>query len=297
MTHTTVVVPVWDGYVAGLLSRALVTLTSQDSPAQVLIVDNASTAALPELDGLQVVRSARRLSLGAARNLGLAHVSTPNVIFWDADDEMLPGTIRFLEAAIDRDSRLSAFAAAIIEGRSGARHRWPRRWVGRLMQRPRLFAAIDCVWSLYPSTGATIMRTELVRDAGGYADAESGEDWCLGVSLAFRGRIGWSERAGRIYSPDERSVWARHMSGRHQLEHARVVRRRISEDAGIAAWARTALPLIAIAQRAAIAAHLALAGARQRSGLGGSASRTVAPPQRDEPEPERDDQRGHQQQR
>ena len=56
------------------------------------------------------------------------------------------------------------------------------------------------------------MRTELARTAGGYADAESGEDWCLGVSLAFRGRIGWSERPGRVYRLHPRSVWARHMT-------------------------------------------------------------------------------------
>src|SRR5262249_28807543 len=121
-----------------------------------------------------------------------------------------------------------------------------------------VFALVDCIWSLYPSTGATIMRTDLVRRAGGYGDAESGEDWCLGVSLAFRGRIGWSERPGRIYRLDSESVWARHMTARHQIEHARNVRQRIREDPGIAVWARAALPLIAVGQSAAIGAHFLL---------------------------------------
>ncbi len=187
---------------------------------------------------------------------------TPYVIFWDADDEMLPGTLDFLQSEIESDRRLAAFGAAIVEDPSGSRHRWPRHWMPALARWPRLFALTDCVWSLYPSTGSTIMQTELARRAGGYGDAESGEDWCLGVSLAFRGRIGWSERPGRIYSLDEGSVWARHMTARHQLDHARTVRLRIREDSGIPAWARRALPLIALAQYAAIAAHVVVAGLR-----------------------------------
>jgi glycosyltransferase involved in cell wall biosynthesis len=260
--NTTVVIPVWDDYVAGFLSRGLVSLQKQEPAVRIVIVDNASTAELPQLEAVEVVRSPRRLSLGAARNLGLERVSTPHVIFWDADDEMLPGTLAFLEAAIGSDPGLVAFAAAIVEDAGGIRHRWPRKWVSRLVRAPTLFALIDCVWSLYPSTGATIMRTALVSEAGGYWDAESGEDWCLGVSLAFRGRIGWSERPGRIYSLDAESVWARHMTARHQLDHARAVRQRLREDPAVPSWVRATLPAIALGQYAAILAHLGVAAAR-----------------------------------
>jgi glycosyltransferase involved in cell wall biosynthesis len=260
--QTTVVLAVWDEYVAGLVSVALNSLRGQDAAGPVVVVDNASTIELPELEGVEMVRSPRRLSLGAARNLGLAHVKTPYVVFWDADDEMLPGTLRFLQEAISSDPGLVAFGAAIVEDVSGSRHRWPRPWMPALARWPTLFALTDCVWSLYPSTGSTIMQTEPARGAGGYGDAESGEDWCLGVSLAFRGRIGWSERPGRIYSLDEGSVWASHMTARHQLHHARNVRLRIREDPGVAGWARSSLPLIALAQCAAIAAHVLVAGLR-----------------------------------
>lgn len=260
--QTTVVLPVWDGYVAGLLAVALPSVWAQAVAAEIVVVDNASATALPELERVEIARSARRLSLGSARNFGLERVATPYVVFWDADDEMLPGTLAFLEQSIGSDPRLAAFGAAIVEDPSGARHRWPRHWMPALARAPALFALIDCIWSLYPSTGATIMRTELVRAAGGYWDAESGEDWCLGVSLAFRGRVGWSERPGRIYSLDEDSVWARHMTARDQLDHARNVRGRIREDRGIAAWARAALPAIAAGQFAAISAHTLVAKAR-----------------------------------
>jgi hypothetical protein len=129
---------------------------------------------------------------------------------------------------------------------------------------PTLFALLDSMWSLYPTTGATILRTELARAAGGYADADSGEDWCLGVSLAFRGRVGWSERPGRVYRLHPQSVWALHMTPRHQLGHAKMVRCRIRTDSGIASLARAMLPLIALGQYGAVLAHVVFSAVRGR---------------------------------
>lgn len=270
VAQTTVVLPVWDGYVGNRLTEALASVAGQEVLAAIVLVDNASEVEIPEVPGVRVVRSARRLTLGEARNLGLAHVTTPYVVVWDADDVMLPGTLSFLQDAVEADLGLTAFGAAIVEDPSATRHRWPRRWIPVLARRPALFALLDAIWSLYPTTGATIMRTEVVRAAQGYASAEAGEDWCLGVSLAFRGRIGWSERPGRIYRIHDESTWARHMNARHQLQHARAVRHRIRSDAGIAEWARLALPLIQLGQYLAILGHVVMDTARRerRSRLG-----------------------------
>ena len=260
---TTVVLTVWDAYVGERLTEAIASLREQSAPVRIVVVDNASDVALPPLRGVDVVRSAQRLTLGAARNLGVSTVTTPYVVVWDADDLMLPGTIAFLESAIGADPGVAAFATAIIEEPSGARHRWPRSWIGSLVGAPPVFAALHAVWSLYPTTGATIMRTALVTAAGGYSDTESGEDWCLGVSLAFRGRIGWSERPGRIYRIHDQSVLARHMTAAHLRRHARAVRARIREDTGVPAWMSVSLPLVALGQYAAIAAHVAIAALRR----------------------------------
>jgi len=258
---TTVLVPVWNEYVRWL-AQAVATVGAQGVAARIVVVDNASDVPLPDLPGVSAVTSPRRLTLGAARNLGLEHVTTPYVVMWDADDTMLPGTLGFLQAAIRSDPRLVAFGTAIVEAPSGRRHRWPRRWVAALARFPAIFALLDCVWSLYPTTGATIMRTELARSAGGYSEAESGDDWCLGVSLAFRGRVGWSERPGRTYRLHPHSVWSRSMTVPDLLRHARAVRERIRSDSGIAGWARAALPLIAVGQYVSILGHVAVAGAR-----------------------------------
>lgn len=261
---TTVVIPVWDEYVAELLPQALASIQGQDVTAQIVVVDNASAVSVGELDDVTVVKAPSRVPLGTARNLGLAQTKTPYVLFWDADDLMLPGTLAFLEGQIAADPGLAAFGAAIIEAPSGRRHRWPRRWVAVLMRARRTFSFIHCVWSLYPTTGATIIKTELAKATGGFSDKDSGDDWCFGVSLVFRGRIGWSERPGRLYPRRPGSIWARYGTVGFLFRHAQVVRDRIRDDTGVPGWVKGLRPVIALAQWAAILAHEALERLRRR---------------------------------
>lgn len=242
---------VWGEYAGAPLDAALGTLRAQDVPVRIVLVDNASEAPVAQRPETEIVRSSRRLALGAARNLGIERVTTPFLVMWDADDEMLPGTIAVLERGM-AEPGLAAYGAAILEGPNGPRHRWPRPWIRTLVRRPLLLRIVHSVWSVYPATGATIMRTELVRDAGGYPPTDSGEDWVLGVSLAFRGRLGWTERPGRLYRRHADSVWALRSDPRHLRGHAHEVRRRIREDAAIGGGWRSALPLIAVAQHAAV---------------------------------------------
>lgn len=264
-TNTSIVIPVWDGYAGALFKEALISLREQRTPFHLIVVDNASQASLPALEGdFEVVRTSQRLSLGAARNVGLSRVDTPFVIFWDADDVMLAGTLAKLERAISADAGLVLYGMAIREAPSGLRHRWPRPWLGRLVRFPRLLALIHCVWSLFPTTGATIIRSEAARAGGGFSDADSGEDWCLGASLAFRGRIGWSEEFGRIYRLYPQSVWARHLTIAHQRQHARALRRRLREDSGVPGWVQRLSPLLWLAQSSALAAHALVVAARKR---------------------------------
>src|SRR3954447_2115667 len=114
-----VVVPVWDRYVDRFLDRALASLTTQDGGVELIVVDNASQAPVrPNDDRVIVVRTPTRLSCGAARNFGLAHVRAPLVVMWDADDVMLPGTISSLRNGIEGDARLVAHAEAILDSDS-----------------------------------------------------------------------------------------------------------------------------------------------------------------------------------
>lgn len=263
-------IPVWDRYAGPRLIEAVESIRAQDRAVRLLVVDNASTVPLPDFPDARVIRSSRRLTLGAARNLGLAQVDSANVIFWDADDVMEPGTVAFLEDQLSADRALLAFGAAIIEEPSGLRHRWPRRWIGRVVSHPRLFALIDCVWSMFPTTGATVMRTDAVRACGGYADADSGEDWSLGSALLFRGRVGWSERPGRRYLQHQESQWDSYGGAAHQLVNAAAVRRRLAADDGVPRRVRAAMPLVGLAQGAAIGAHLLASLLRRAVGARGA---------------------------
>jgi glycosyltransferase involved in cell wall biosynthesis len=269
----TIVLPVWDAYVHRL-PEALASIQSQDASAKIILVDNASRTRLPPLDPggdeIEVVRSGRRLTAGGARNLGLSAVGTSYVIFWDADDEMCPGTLRLLHESIEQDQGLTTFVTAILESRSGPRHRWPRLWMRGLARLPRVFALANAVWPLYPTTGSAIMRTSLVKDAGGCADLDRGEDALLAASLAFRGRVGFSPHPGRIYRRHARSLSADALSLRESLAQRRAVRMRLREDRGVPAFAKRLLPAIALLQFVAVfllrPAIIAARGAKRRAG-------------------------------
>ncbi len=241
--RTTVVVPVWDDYVSERLEQALQSVRAQQTPPPpVVVVDNASAVTRPTLPGAWVLRAPKRLTLGAARNLGLTRVETPYVIFWDADDVMLDGTLSFLEAAISAGPAVVAFGTAVLDEASGRRHRWPRRRIKRLVRSPHRFAFLNAIWSLYPSTGSTIMRTDAVRAAGGYSDADSG---------LVPGRIPRLPRPFRLErtarSPLPRPPWIDHGEA-HVPARSDPPRRRgpprIRTDPGIPEWARRSLPLL-----------------------------------------------------
>jgi len=248
----TVVIPVWDDYVS-YLSDAVESVRRNSPDAPIVIVDNASRTEVPELEGCTIVSTERRLSAGAARNVGLQHVDTELVLFLDADDMLLDGTLGFMRSRIDADPAMSISATAILDGETGERHRSPRRFVARLAQRPRLFAVADSVWSLLPLQGCAVMRTSQVRESGGYADANLGEDWVLAVALAFQGRVDLSDRLGRLYRPTPGSLLrSAGRTPREFAESAGRVRERLRSDPGVPRWARALLPLIALFQLGAI---------------------------------------------
>jgi glycosyltransferase involved in cell wall biosynthesis len=247
----TVVIPVWDSYM-DLLSEAVESVRRNAPEVPVVVVDNASSAPVPELNGCQVVRSPRRLSLGAARNLGLEQVATEYVLFLDADDMLLDGALDFLLGRISSDGELAISASSILDGDTGERHRTPRRFVARLVRWPRVFALADSIWSLLPIQGCAILRTRQVREAGGYPDADLGDDWVLAVSLAWRGRVEVSERLSRYYRSTEGSIAGRAWTRQELRANALLVRERMRRDPGVPGWAMTLLPLVAALQLAAI---------------------------------------------
>jgi glycosyltransferase involved in cell wall biosynthesis len=261
-SNTTVVIPVWGEYLRWL-PRAVSSLREQEVPLRLVIVLNDPAASVPDLADAEVIRTDTQLTLGAARNLGLASVTTPYVVFWDADDVAMPGALGFLEQAMAGDRRLVAFAMAIEEAESRRRHRWPRRRISWMVRHPHLLALVHTIWSQFPTTGATMMRAEAARAGGGFSDEDSGDDWCLGVSLAFRGRVGWSERPGRLYHRHSNSIWSSYFTIRHQRRHAQVVRHRVWRDPAVPWWVKALIPVTWFGQNAALTAHSLVSLARR----------------------------------
>jgi glycosyltransferase involved in cell wall biosynthesis len=247
----TVVIPVWDDYVR-YLDTAVDSVRRTDPDASIVVVDNASANPVTPPPGASVVRAPRRLSVGAARNLGLEQVETPYVAVLDADDELLPGALEFLRSRLDADPSVTVSAMSIVDEQTGKRHRFPRRPVARLTRWRRAFALLHSVWSLYPIQGCALLRTDEVRAAGGYPDAEWGDDWVLAVSLAFRGGVEIFERPGRRYRHNPGSLWRRGRGAGDMLRAAHLVRDRLRGDPGVPRWARALVPLIAVAQVVAV---------------------------------------------
>jgi glycosyltransferase involved in cell wall biosynthesis len=250
----TVVIPVWDGYIE-FVADAVESVRRNAPKAPIVVVDNASSIPVPELEGCQVVRSSRRLSEGSARNLGLDLVNSQFVAFLDADDLLLDAALAYMHGRLTADAGLSVSACSILDGATGERHRNPRQFAARLARWPRAFALVNSIWSLLPIPGSAVLRTDQVRTAGGYADSDLGEDWDLAVSLAWRGRVEISPKLGRYYRATAGSPGRRARSPSELRAIAGRVRARLRSDSAVPHWAKALLPVIALLQLIAI--HLA----------------------------------------
>jgi glycosyltransferase involved in cell wall biosynthesis len=247
----TVVIPVWDDYVE-FLGDAVESVRGNAPDAPIVVVDNASSVPVPALEGTEVVRSSKRLSEGAARNLGLDRVETEYVMFLDADDMLLDGALEEMLSPLDSDPRVVVSAASILDGQTGERHRNPRPLAARLARWPRAFALADSVWSLLPIQGCAVLRSEQVRASGAYADTDLGEDWDLAAVLAWRGRVVISERLGRFYRSSPGSSDRRARTSPELRASARRLRRRLRRDRSVPGWARALIPVVAVLQLAVI---------------------------------------------
>lgn len=138
----------------------------------VVIADDHSGRALPDLPGVEatITRHRQTMGPGAARNTGLTEVQTPYVLPLDADDQLMPGAVEALLAAARPDRIVYG---DVLLGQ--VRHR----------QQVELYPLIcglnvPTVTALYP--------TEAVRQAGGWPEHMGGlEDVDLWISLLERG--------------------------------------------------------------------------------------------------------------
>lgn len=86
------VIPVWNDQAA--LTQLLDQVCQMDIFEQVVVIDDGSDVpvVLPALPGIDVhlVRNAVARGAGPARNIGLEHITTQHVLFFDSDDQVTP---------------------------------------------------------------------------------------------------------------------------------------------------------------------------------------------------------------
>lgn len=247
----TAVIPVWGPYV-DWLPAAIAALREGEGSLRILVVDNASQPPVRVPEGVDLLCLENRVTLGAARTAGLAAASTSWVMFWDADDTAVPGSIaRLLDQARSAPRGVSAIVGGIVDARTGAAHHWPRPWTFRLSGQPRLFLLIHSIWSLFPTVGAAVLRRDALHQGGGFPDSETGDDWVAGLSLAARGRIVFDPRPARRYGRHPGSVSATWTSS-DLVMHGGLARRRLADDPAVSRATAPLLPLIAAAQWVAV---------------------------------------------
>lgn len=176
----TVVVPTFQ--MGSTLPATLASVLTQSVPPdQVIVVDDGSTddtvERVRELPQVCLIRQANR-GTSAARNAGIAAVTSPYLAFVDADDVWHPRAAEVLLAAI------TTSRAAVVSGRgvpfqyTGA-PAWPRLDQGEV-------SLLDLRRLLHRSmlvNSATIYRTEVLRSVGGFDESLRA---CVDLDVALR---------------------------------------------------------------------------------------------------------------
>jgi glycosyltransferase involved in cell wall biosynthesis len=173
---------------AATIARAV--LSVRDEADAIVLVDDGSTDATVSVareaggDTLSVVT---RMTpdgsggpLGATRELGLRHVTTPFAAWLDADDEFVPGRIGRLSDALRRGADVVADETSLVDGLTGA----PLRdvplpeWVRDDVAPARLFAR-----NALPAIGLVGFRTAAWQRLGYDETLHGAED----VDILLRG--------------------------------------------------------------------------------------------------------------
>src|SRR3954471_19707847 len=157
-------------------------------PRELVVVDGGSEPALPwpaefdDVPGVRLLRLERTVGRGAARNLGMAALSSAWVAFLDDDDVWHPEKTRIQLAALHATPGIAALGTGFRV--------WTRPVaIGVPPASDRMARALLESFGLCTST--VIARREALLAAGGFAeDLERCEDWDLWLRLADRHELG-----------------------------------------------------------------------------------------------------------
>ena len=204
----TVVIPAYNR--ERMLARALGSaLAQQPEPAEVIVVDDASTdgtAAVAEEMGARVIRHEHNSGEGAARNSGLASARREWIALLDSDDEWLPGHL----AALWRGRGDHVLVATSAMRRAGGPQ--PDRLHGPAGRRPLLLRSPADI--LFPENPVPVSAVMFRREAAGKAGWYSPLPHCADFDYLLR----LLEHGTGIVLPDVGSIYHVHTG---QVSHQR----------------------------------------------------------------------------
>jgi glycosyltransferase involved in cell wall biosynthesis len=174
---------------AAFLRDAIDSVVRQTYPyVQIIVVDDASSPPvhLPEGTDALLLRHARNMGPGAARNTGLAHATGELLLFLDDDDLLTP--LR-LERAV-REVGTARMHAAVAE------------WLypdGRVERKPGVFQGdlrSTFLFPTYPQIGQVVLRREDVLQFSPSMRVSEDREWW--IRMADRAIIRWSDEVGLL---------------------------------------------------------------------------------------------------
>lgn len=194
--RVTMAVPVYDG--ENYLAQALTALVEQDfADMEILVSDNASTDATPEIAAdfaardprVRVLRQEKNIGGGRNANALLAAASGELFKWAFHDDVCAPGMVSALVAALDDDpAAVAAFPQVLRLDESGTdRGRYPEHLYVDLVGPPHERVGTLLADELWP-TQFGMFRTSVVRAVGGIRVSTAGE-FVMPAALAVRGRL------------------------------------------------------------------------------------------------------------
>jgi glycosyltransferase involved in cell wall biosynthesis len=197
-------------------------------PQQVVVVDDGSrdgTADLvealrPEHEGLVVVRSAH-VGRAAARNLGIARLTTDLVAVQDADDVALPWRLEDALVTFTLHPDAVAVGAQML-GFHRAGYAWEMpRWPVAPEEIARTFAA----GTMAVAHPTVVMRRDAADAAGGYDESFAyGEDLTLLMRMSAAGAMASSSRDVTLYRKPRRHSFGHMLRTDLATRRARLVR-------------------------------------------------------------------------
>jgi N-acetylglucosaminyl-diphospho-decaprenol L-rhamnosyltransferase len=168
-------------YNAGEVIDECLSALRTESPAEIVVVDNASTdgsadAIARDHTDVRLVRNSVNVGFGAGVNRGVRQTQSPYIFVLNPDAVVRRGTLRALRDALDDHPRAGAVGALVLNPDGSVQ---PTKRIFPSLWQSALHGLLGIVWPGNPGTRAYTL-------AGESFDEARTVDWVAGTAVAFR---------------------------------------------------------------------------------------------------------------